>query len=106
MTNEAEAAGHLLSKDSARPQDHWTVQSLLNALAGLTDAGNRLCFAAESSGGTAGRDDTLVEAIDYWAAEREKFRQVARIVKLEGHDPEVGAGRLDHPLRLQPESPQ
>jgi hypothetical protein len=34
----------------------------------LREAGNALSFAAQTSGGTAGRDDALVAAIDGWAA--------------------------------------
>jgi hypothetical protein len=34
----------------------------------LLAAGNVLSFAAQTSGGTAGRDEALVAAIDAWAA--------------------------------------
>lgn len=34
----------------------------------LEDAGNRLSFMAQTSGGTAGRDDGLMAAIDGWTA--------------------------------------
>lgn len=34
----------------------------------LDEAGNRLSFMAQTSGGTAGRDDGLMAAIDGWTA--------------------------------------
>ena len=36
----------------------------------LRKAGDRLSFCAQTSGGSAGRDDDLVEAINGWAAAR------------------------------------
>jgi hypothetical protein len=45
-------------------------------------AGNRLSFAAQTTGGTAGRDEGLMAAIDAWAAV---------LAKLDAHLKEHGA---------------
>lgn len=76
----------------AKPQDHWTAKGAIASARALIEAGNKLCLMAETSGGTAGRDDGLVDAINHWAAERDKHKQVLRIIELEGHEPEIGAG--------------
>jgi hypothetical protein len=83
----------------AAPQDHWTVVGAIKSARALIKAADDLCFAAETSGGVAGRDAALCAAIAQWAAERDKQKQVLRIIELEGDEPEIGAGRLDHPLR-------
>ncbi len=85
----------------ARPQDHWTAKGAIASARALIEAGNKLCLMAETSGGTAGRDDGLVDAINHWAAERDKHKQVLRIIELEGHEPEIGAGYESLPAALQ-----
>ena len=82
-----------------RPQDHWTVVGAIKSARALIEAGNDLCFAAETTGGVAGRDAALCAAIAQWAAERDKQKQVLRIIEIEGDSPEIGAGRIDRPLR-------
>jgi hypothetical protein len=88
-----------ISWPGGRPQEHWTVVGAIKSARALIEAGNDLCFAAETSGGTAGRDAALYAAIAQWAAERDKQKQVLRIIELEGDSPEIGAGSPDHPLR-------
>lgn len=85
--------------DAARlplPQDHWTVVAAIKAARSLAKAGDDLSFAAQITGGTAGRDAALCAAIALWTAERDKCKQALRIIELEGHDPEIGAG-IRHP---------
>jgi hypothetical protein len=88
------------------PQEHWTVKGAIKAARALIGAGNDLCFAAETTGGVAGRDAALCAAIAQWAAERDKQKQVLRIIELEGDSPEIGAGAPDHPLRAVAPRPE
>lgn len=93
--------GQLVPREAVeKPQDHWTVRAAINSARALIEAGNNLCLMAETSGGTAGRDDAMASAIDHWAAERDKHKWGLRIIELEGHDPEVGAGYISLPEAL------
>lgn len=78
--------------DEVKPQDHWTTVGAIKAARALIKAADDLSFAAQITGGTAGRDEALCLAVIHWAAERDKQKQVLRIIELEGHDPEVGVG--------------
>lgn len=78
-------------KDADMP---WHTVALDKAILGLMKAGNALSFAAQTSGGTAGRDDHLCLAIIHWETELDKVKQVRRIVRLEWDEPEIGAGIL------------
>ena len=49
----------------------------------LIKAGDKLSFMAQTSGGTAGRDDDLVAAIEDWQKAKDKVMQIARIERLE-----------------------
>ena len=70
----------------------WTIVVLEKAFQTLRKAADDLCFVAEISGGTAGRDEHLCAAIANYAAERDKAAQMVRIVHFEWNDPEIGAG--------------
>lgn len=54
VTGPKDTVDHLLAKDQL--------------ITDLVEAGNRLSFMAQTSGGTAGRDAGLVAAIGGWAA--------------------------------------
>lgn len=82
------------------PQDHWTVVAAIKAARALIEAGNALSLAAQTTGGTAGRDAGLCAAIAHWVADREKWKQALRIIELEGDDPEIGAGILTASARI------
>ncbi len=88
------------------PQDHWTVVAAIKSARALIEAGNLLCFQAETTGGTSGYDAALCAAIAHWAKERDKHKQLLRIIELEGHDPEIGVGApqpvADHALTSNP----
>lgn len=58
----------------------------------LKRAGDTLSFAAQTSGGTAGRDDGLVAAIEGWKHACDKARALRRIQKFEGDGMAVSAG--------------
>lgn len=90
--------------DRALPQEHWTVVAAIKAARSLAKAGDDLSFAAQITGGTAGRDDALCAAIALWTTERDKCKQALRIIELEGHDPEIGAGIL-HPEAVACDAP-
>ena len=97
-------AGIVEGRAMAAPQDHWTVQAAIRAARALIAAGDALSAAAQTSGGTAGRDDYLCAAIAHWAADRDKWKSALRIIELEGDDPEIGAGSPNHPFRnINPE---
>lgn len=66
----------------------------------LIKAADALAVAAQSTGGVAGRGDGFVSAIDDYGKAREAYRQGLRIVRLEPEGVEIGAGALDHLLRL------
>lgn len=74
------------------PEKSWAITALENAFASLRKAADKLSFAAQISGGTAGRDEGLCAAIEHYDAERDKASQIVRIVHFEWNDPEVGAG--------------
>ena len=84
------------------PQDHWTVKGAIQAARMLLKAGDDLSFMAQISGGTAGRDAGLCATIAHWTAERDKVKQMLRIIELEGDDPEIGAGILSAEPRPTP----
>ena len=73
------------------PQGHWTVKAAIQAARTVIKAGDDLSLMAQTSGGVAGRDDGLCAAIAHWTADRDKAKQMLRIVELEGDDPEIGA---------------
>lgn len=59
----------------------------------LIKAGDKLSFMAQTSGGTTGRDDELVEAIKEWHVAKDKVWQLRRIEKFEpGNGVTVAAG--------------
>jgi len=89
-----DAAGIVMLRNSAEAMIA-RIEALEAENARLREAGNRLAFMAETSGGVAGRDDALVSAIEEWA----KAKAVNRILRFEGDGVSVSAGRLDHPLR-------
>lgn len=70
----------------------WHTSALDKQITTLITAGNALSLMAQTSGGTAGRDDALCAAVDRWDAEREKAIQARRIVRYEWNDPEIGVG--------------
>jgi len=49
----------------------------------LVAAGDKLSLMAQTSGGTAGRDDGLVAAIQNWQEAKDKVRQITRIERFE-----------------------
>jgi hypothetical protein len=49
----------------------------------LIKAGNNLCFMAETTGGTAGRDDGLRDAMNRWCEARNRVVQLRRIERFE-----------------------
>lgn len=49
----------------------------------LTTAGDALSFAAQTTGGVAGRDEGLVEAVNGWHSAKDKARQLRRIERFE-----------------------
>lgn len=71
----------LATRLSAQPADD--ARALALATAKMLKAGDTLSFAAQTSGGTAGRDDGLVEAIDGWSKARDAYKAICRIVKYE-----------------------
>lgn len=81
-----------MTQEVTYPQDHWTVVGAIKAARALIKAADDLSFAAQITGGTAGRDAALCAAIAQWTAERDKQKQVLRIIELEGNDPANGAG--------------
>jgi hypothetical protein len=62
------------------------------AYAELKKAGDALSFAAQTSGGTAGRDEGLVAAIEGWQTAKDKARALRRIEKFEPEGTVVAAG--------------
>ena len=70
----------------------WPIVAMEKAFQSLRKAADDLCFAAETSCGTAGRDAQLCAAIANYVAERDKTVQMVRIVHFEWNDPEIGAG--------------
>lgn len=83
------------------PQEHWMVVAAIKAARTLIKAADDLSFAAQIIGGTAGRDAALCAAIAQWTHERDKQKQMLRIIELEGHDPEIGVGHESLPAALQ-----
>ena len=84
-----------MSEELKNPQDHWTVVGAIKAARALIKVADDLSFAAQITGRTEGRDAALCAAIAQWAAERDKQKQVLRIIELEGmlklaHDVLVG----------------
>lgn len=73
-----------------------------NEIRKLIDAGNHLAFCAETSGGTAGRDETLISAIGKWIQARMEVLAIASIHKFEPEDTviEAGAAHTEPGLRL------
>lgn len=57
-----------------REGDHIISAGHVFGLDDLLKAGNELCFAAETSGGTAGPDEGLQDAIKRWATIRKNFQ--------------------------------
>jgi hypothetical protein len=49
----------------------------------IVAAGDKLSLMAQTSGGTAGRDNDLVAAIQNWQEAKSKFNQVVRIERFE-----------------------
>lgn len=72
---------YLATRLSAQPADDARAVAL--ATAKMLKAGDALSFAAQTSGGTAGRDGGLVEAIDGWTKARDAYKAICRIVKYE-----------------------
>lgn len=62
----------------------------------LKKAGDALSFAAQTSGGIAGRDDSLVAAIEGWQQACDKARALRRIQRFEGDGTAVSAGSLSN----------
>lgn len=61
---------HALHVEQVRITNEWIARAdrAEARLRKAVEAGNRLSFAAQTTGGTAGRDEGLVAAIDAWAA--------------------------------------
>lgn len=49
----------------------------------LIKAGNNLCFMAETTGGTAGKDSDLRDAMNRWCEARNRVVQLRRIERFE-----------------------
>lgn len=69
------------------PQDHWTCRALTKSAKALIKAGNDLSFAAQTSGGTAGRDAALAAAWPAARAAEEKIQFDRLIYWLTEADP-------------------
>lgn len=59
---------HILRAHIKKAAD--TIEGLLLRIESLTEAGDKLSVAAQTTGGAAGHDKGLVAAIDAWAALR------------------------------------
>lgn len=59
------------------------MNALSKAYRELIVAGDRMSLMAQTSGGTAGRDNDLVAAVQKWQEAKDKVNQIARIERFE-----------------------
>jgi hypothetical protein len=83
QSGKGHAPKHTIVEPASEPAPASDAEALGNARRNLIDAGNKLSFAAQTSGGTAGRDEGLVAAVEGWTKARDAERAVRRIVQLE-----------------------